>query len=276
VHPLDSLDLAAKSAFSVVLEASPRGAFSFEGRLMRQIKLIVEYDGTAYVGWQLQPNGLSIQQVMEEALAKLVGEELRLYSSGRTDAGVHARGMVACFRTDRGLPLAAFTDGLNCLLPPDIAVRSAEEVPLDFSARFDSQGKHYRYTIAMTPRRSPLARLYAWHFRGELNLELMHRGAACFVGEHDFAAFRTSGCASERTVRRIDRVDIRRDGDFILIDVYGSGFLRNMVRIMTGTLVAVGQGKMPPEHVAACLENPSLRPGPTAPPHGLCLEEVYY
>jgi len=243
---------------------------------MRQIKLIIEYDGTAYVGWQLQPNGLSIQQVMEGALAKLLGEEVRLHSSGRTDAGVHARGMVACFRTDKGLPLSAFSDGLNSHLPPDIAVHGASEVPLDFSPRFHATGKHYRYTIVRTVRRSPLARLYAWHVRGVLNLELMRRGATCFVGEHDFAAFRTSGCASERTVRRIDAVAISQDGDFITIDVHGSGFLRNMVRIMAGTLVAVGQGKMAPEHVAACLEDPRLRAGPTAPAQGLCLEEVYY
>lgn len=244
--------------------------------VMRQIKLIVEYDGTNYVGWQLQPNGVSIQEVMEGALARLLGETVRLYSSGRTDAGVHARGMVACFRTERGLPLAAFSDGLNSHLPADIAVHEAVEVPVGFSPRFHATGKHYRYTIARSPRRSPLSRLYAWHVRGELDLELMRSGAVCFLGEHDFAAFRTSGCASERTVRRIDAVDILHEGDYIRIDVYGSGFLRNMVRIMAGTLVAVGQGKLPPEHVAACLEDPRLRPGPTAPAHGLCLEEVYY
>jgi len=243
---------------------------------MRQIKLIIEYDGTAYVGWQLQPNGLSIQEVMEGALARLLGEEARLYSSGRTDAGVHARGMVACFCTKKGLPLSAFSDGLNSHLPPDIAVHEAVEVPLDFSPRFHARGKHYRYTIARTARRSPLSRFYAWHVRGTLDLDLMRRGAACFTGEHDFAAFRTSGCASERTVRRIDAVTINQEGDFIAIDVHGSGFLRNMVRIMAGTLVAVGQGKMAPEHVTACLEDPRLRPGPTAPAHGLCLEEVYY
>ncbi len=243
---------------------------------MRQIKLIVEYDGTAYAGWQLQPNGLSIQEVMEGALARLLGEEVRLYSSGRTDAGVHARGMVACFRTGKTLPLSAFTDGTNSHLPPDIAVREAAEVPLDFSPRFHARGKHYRYTILAAPRRAPLSRLYVWHVRGELDLEQMRRGAACFVGTHDFAAFRTSGCASERTVRRIDDVTISRAGGLITIDVRGSGFLRNMVRIMTGTLVAVGQGKMVPEHVRACLDDPRLRPGPTAPAHGLCLEEVYY
>jgi tRNA pseudouridine38-40 synthase len=243
---------------------------------MHQIKLIVEYDGTNYVGWQLQPNGLSIQEVMESALAELLGESVRLYSSGRTDAGVHARGMVACFRTGKVLPLNAYADGLNSSLPADIAVRHAEEVSLDFSPRFHAQGKHYRYTIVRTRRRSPLSRLYAWHVRGGLELELMRVAAAHFVGTHDFAAFRTSGCAAERTVRRIDAVEIRQEGEIVTIDVRGSGFLRNMVRIMTGTLVAVGQGKMSPDHVRSCLEDPCLRPGPTAPAHGLCLQEVYY
>lgn len=243
---------------------------------MRQIKLIVEYDGTAYAGWQLQPNGLSVQEVMEWALAGLLGEEVRLHSSGRTDAGVHARGMVACFRTEKNLPLSAFREGLNSHLPPDIAVKEAGEVPLDFSPRFHARGKHYRYTILAAPRRSPLSRLYAWHVRGELELESMQAAAAYFVGEHDFAAFRTSGCAAERTVRRIDAVNLTREEDLIRIDVRGSGFLRNMVRIMTGTLVVVGQGKMAPEHVRDCLADPRLRPGPTAPAHGLCLEEVYY
>lgn len=243
---------------------------------MRHIKLIVEYDGTAYVGWQLQPNGLSIQEVLEGALARLLGAQVRLYSSGRTDAGVHARKMVACFRTGKDLPLSAFSDGLNCLLPTDIAIRSAEEVDLGFSPRFDAKGKHYRYTIYCAKRRSPLSRLYAWHLKDLPDLELMRRAAAFFVGEHDFAAFRTSGCASERTVRNIDAVDIVEDGDFIFIDVYGSGFLRNMVRIMAGTLVAVGQKKLLPEHVRDCLENPLIKPGPTAPAHGLCLEDVRY
>jgi len=243
---------------------------------MRNIKLTIEYDGTAYVGWQLQPNGIAIQQVMEGALEKILGIHVRLHSSGRTDAGVHARGMVACFRTDKGLPLSAFSDGMNCHLPPDIAVLAAEEVPLDFNPRFDSSGKHYRYTIVGQPRRSPLARLYAWHLRELPDLDLMHTAAAHFVGEHDFAAFRTSGCAAERTVRRIDAVEISASGEFVRIDVYGSGFLRNMVRIMTGTLVAVGQGRMAPDHVRSCLLDPRLRPGPTAPAHGLCLQEVYY
>lgn len=244
---------------------------------MRNIKLTIEYDGTNYAGWQVQPNGLAIQQVVEEALARLTGDPVRLHSSGRTDAGVHARGMVATFRTDRNIPLRAFSDGLNTLLPPDIAVREAEEVAPEFNPRRDARGKHYRYTIRNAPRRSPLSRLYAWHLRGELNLAAMQEAARHFVGEHDFAAFRTSGCAARTTVRTVYSVEINRTGDAIVIDVRGSGFLKNMVRIMVGTLVAVGLGKMEPAAIPSLLVGKSgVTAGMTAPSHGLCLEEVYY
>jgi tRNA pseudouridine38-40 synthase len=243
---------------------------------MQTIKLTIEYDGSAYSGWQFQPNGLAVQEVMENALANLLGARVHLYSSGRTDAGVHARGMIASFTTERLLPLSAYTDGMNCLLPPDIAVISAEEVALDFNPRHQARGKHYRYSIHSATRRSPLARTSAWHLREKLDLELMRAGAALFVGEHDFAAFRTSGCAAKTTVRRIDSVEISTSGELLHIDVIGSGFMRNMVRIMAGTLVEIGKGRMSPEHVSRCLTEPGVKAGPTAPPHGLCLMEVYY
>ncbi|KAF0216657.1 MAG: tRNA pseudouridine38-40 [Geobacteraceae bacterium] len=244
---------------------------------MRTIKLTIEYDGTNYAGWQVQPNGLAIQQVMEDALAKILGAPVRLHSSGRTDAGVHAKGMVAAFRTDKGIPLRAFCDGLNSLLPRDISVKEAVEMPPDFHPRFDAQGKHYRYTLLNAPRRSPLTRLYAWHVRSRLDLPAMERAAWHFVGENDFAAFRTTGCAAKTTTRRIDAVDIRQGSEFVTIDVKGSGFLRNMVRMMVGTLVEVGVGRRQPEDVALLLEQPdSGSAGPTAPPHGLCLVEVFY
>lgn len=242
---------------------------------MHNIKLTIEYDGTAYVGWQVQPNGLAVQQVMEEALAGLLGERVALHSSGRTDAGVHAKGMIACFRTERTLPLSAYTEGVNGKLPPDVAVIAAEEVALDFNPRHHAKGKHYRYTILSTHFRLPLSRLYAWHLREKLDLTLMREGAELFVGEHDFSAFRTSGCAAKTTLRRIDSVGISVSGDLIHIDVTGSGFLRNMVRIMAGTLVEIGKGKMLPEHVRICLSEAGAKPGPTAPPQGLCLIEVF-
>ncbi len=242
---------------------------------MRTIKLIVEYDGTNYAGWQVQPNGLAIQQVLEEGVARLVKHPVRLSSSGRTDAGVHARGMVAAFGTETAVPVKAFRDGLNALLPPDIAVRQAVEVAAEFNPRRDAIGKQYRYTILAAQCRSPLTRLYAWHLRKPLDLARMRQAAALFVGEHDFAAFRTAGCAAKTTVRRITALEIVQEGAFIRVDVYGTGFLRNMVRIMVGTLVAVGAGRFEPERISRCLEE-GCAAGPTAPAHGLCLMEVYY
>ena len=244
---------------------------------MHTIKLTIEYDGTSYAGWQVQPNGLAIQQVVEEALAKVLGVPTRIYSSGRTDAGVHARGMAVMFHTDRDLPLSAYSDGLNTFLPPDVAVSDAVEAAPDFNPRHDALGKHYRYTIFNGKRRSPLLRNYAWHLRGKLDCAAMTEAASSFVGEHDFAAFRTTGCAAKTTVRRIDAVEILVDGDLIRIDVRGSGFLRNMVRIMVGTLVEVGLGKRPADLIARILAGESgVAAGATAPARGLCLMEVYY
>jgi len=244
---------------------------------MRQIKLIIEYDGTGYVGWQVQPNGSSIQAAIEGALARLLKEPVRLHSSGRTDAGVHARGMVACFMTAKVLPLRAFSDGLNALLPPDIAIHAAEEVPAEFHPRFTATGKHYRYIIHRGEHRSPLVRSQSWHVRGELDLASMVEAAEHLVGEQDFASFRTSGCAARTTVRRIDAVHFTEEKELLVIDVRGSGFLRNMVRIMVGTLVEVGRGKRSPDDVARLVSMPGAFPaGQTAPPQGLCLMEVYY
>ncbi|HBA86701.1 MAG TPA: tRNA pseudouridine(38-40) synthase TruA [Geobacter sp.] len=244
---------------------------------MRNIKLTIEYDGTAYCGWQVQPNGLTVQQVIEEALAGMLGERTTLHGSGRTDAGVHARGMVACFKTDRTMPLRAFREGLNCLLPRDIAVRDACEVPLGFHPRFDAQAKHYRYTMLLDNLRSPLARHTAWRIQGKLDIEAMRAACAVFVGEHDFSAFRGSNCAAKTTVRRIYSMELLQDDRFLHLDVKGSGFLKNMVRIITGTLIEVGQGKKSPADVARLLKGGGRHEsGMTVPPQGLCLVQVFY
>ena len=244
---------------------------------MRNIKLVIEYDGTAYSGWQVQPNGVTIQQVMEEALCRMLGEPAKLRSSGRTDAGVHARGMVACFNTEKGLPLRAFREGLNTLLPNDIAVRDACEVPLHFNPRSHAHSKHYRYTILLDDLRSPLTRHTAWRLPGRLDLAAMREACALFVGEHNFAAFRASNCAAKTTVRRIYSLDLVEDGPLLHLDVNGSGFLKNMVRVITGTLVEVGQGKRSPQDVAKLLQDGDRQEsGMTAPPQGLCLIQVFY
>ena len=244
---------------------------------MRTIKLIIEYDGTNYSGWQVQPNGLAVQQVVEEALLRLSGEAVRLRSSGRTDAGVHARGMVATFTTSRDLPLRAFVEGGNRFLPPDIAILSASEVPADFQSIQDALAKQYRYTIYNALIRSPLRRFTTWHVREPLNVAAMEAAARHFVGRHDFNAFRASNCVAKTTVRRIDSVTISREGDSIIIDVIGEGFLKYMVRVMAGTLVDIGRGRFSAEHIAWLLKNPDRKKaGVTAPPCGLCLIKVTY
>ena len=244
---------------------------------MRKIFLILEYDGTAYAGWQLQPNGLAVQEVVEKALAGILGHAVRIHASGRTDAGVHARGMTAHFQTEANLPLKAFREGVNSLLPQDIAVREVREVPADFHARFSAQGKWYRYTIYQNQVRSPLAARFAWYLRGSLDLDLMRTAAESLVGEHDFSAFRSSGCVAKTTVRDLFSIDISPDKDFIHIDVRGSGFLKNMVRMIVGTLVDVGKGRRPVEDVAMLVAGTDeMVCGQTAPAHGLCLQEVWY
>lgn len=244
---------------------------------MRTIKLTIEYDGTNYAGWQIQPNGIAVQQVIEEALLQLLGEPVRLRSSGRTDAGVHAQDMVASFTTTRQLPLQAFVGGANRFLPPDIAILNATDVPVGFKAIADARSKHYRYTIFNAPVRSPLRRLYSWHVREPLDLAAMGDAAQRFIGRHDFAAFRASNCETKTTVRRIDAVTVSSEDNMILIDVRGEGFLKNMVRIMAGTLVDIGRGRFAPAHIDTLLHHPDRKKaGVTAPACGLCLIEVAY
>lgn len=244
---------------------------------MTRIKLTVAYDGTDYVGWQYQPNGISVQQCLEQALGQLTGVVHRVYSSGRTDAGVHARGMICHLDTERDLPLTAWCEGVNRFLPPAIAVRQAEYVDEQFHARYSATGKLYRYTILCEPIRSPLDRLTCWQIKYPLDLERMKNAAAAFVGKHDFASFRTSGCAADTTVREIYSVNFVEQGTELFIDIHGSGFLKNMVRMMVGTLVDIGRGKRPVGDIEQILERPgSISPALTAPAHGLCLVEVFY
>ena len=244
---------------------------------MRTIRLTVQYDGSAYSGWQKQPNGLAVQQVVEEALFRLLGQAVELRSSGRTDAGVHAHAMPAAFTTPLLLPLRAFVDGTNRFLPPDIAIVDAVEVRSGFRPIADAHAKHYRYTLFNSPVRSPLLRLYSWHIRDSLDLVAMQHAATYFVGHHNFAAFRASNCVAKTTQRRIDSVHLTREGDNVLIDVVGGGFLKNMVRVMAGTLVDIGRGRFTADHISLLLQDGDRKKaGVTAPANGLCLMKVYY
>jgi tRNA pseudouridine38-40 synthase len=244
---------------------------------MKTVKLTIEYVGTRYAGWQVQENGISVQQEMEDALARVLGEKVRLISSGRTDAGVHARGMVAHFRTEGDLPLSAFREGVNRYLPRDIAVQKAEIAPPDFHARFRAKGKWYRYSIFQAEVPSPLAWPFSWHIRSPLDVETMSGAAEGFVGRHNFAGFRSSSCDAQTTIREIFSISIHREERMVIIDVRGDGFLRNMVRRMVGTLVEIGLGKKPPDEIERLLSQGKDRSsGLTAPPLGLCLMEVWY
>ena len=245
--------------------------------MAKQIKLTLEYDGSRFSGWQVQPNGLSVQEVVEASLFQLLGEKVRVISSGRTDAGVHALGMVASFRTDRNLPLQAYREGLNRILPEDVVVRQSEFVSDEFHPRFGSKGKWYRYTLALNPVRTVLNRHYCWTIKKTLDLEAMRAAALLLVGRHDFAAFRASNCSAKTTVREIYSLDIIRNDTVVFIDVRGSGFLKFMVRILVGTLVEVGLGKRPVSDMERLLaEGCREDSGKTAPPQGLCLMAVWY
>jgi tRNA pseudouridine38-40 synthase len=244
---------------------------------VRHIRLVVEYDGTTLCGWQRQTNGPTVQGHLEEALARLLVHEVAVVGASRTDAGVHARGQVASFRTERAIPLHGIRRGLNSLLPSMIAIREATEVADDFHPRFSATGKHYRYTILARPERSPRWRDRAWHVAEPLDLAAMQAAAEHLLGEHDFAAFRAAGCTARTTRRRIDDITIERDGELVGVDVRGNAFLRNMVRIVVGTLVEVGLGRREPAQVAEILASlDRTQAGITAPAHGLELVEVRY
>lgn len=251
---------------------------------MRNIRLVVEYDGSSLCGWQRQANDPTVQGHLEAALAKLLQHEVAVTGASRTDAGVSARGQVASFRTDRAIPLHGIRRGLNSLLPDTIAVSDAREAPDDFHPRFSATGKHYRYTMLVRPDRSPRWRDRAWHHPEPVDLEAMRAGASMLLGEHDFASFRAAGCTARTTIRRIDAVDFTAAPDpedptalIVTCDVRGNAFLRMMVRIVVGTLTEVGTGRWTPAQVAEILAaKDRTKAGKTAPAHGLELVSVRY
>jgi tRNA pseudouridine38-40 synthase len=244
----------------------------------RQIKLVLEYDGTALCGWQRQANGPTVQGHLEEALATFLQVHTPVSGASRTDAGVHARGQVASFFTTRSIPLHGIRRGVNALLPRSIAIRETVEVDPTFHPRFSATGKHYRYTLWARAERSPLWRDRAWHYPDPLDLEAMRAGAAVLLGEHDFGAFRSAGCTAPTAVRRIDRIEVGyAEPHRLTVDIHGNAFLRNMVRIVVGTLADVGRGYRTPAQLAEILEaRDRTKAGRTAPPHGLELMEVRY
>ena len=247
---------------------------------MRTLKLTLAYDGTNYVGWQRQENGISIQQHVEEAFSPIAGTDGRgptVVGAGRTDAGVHALGQVASVRADVTLDPAAICRALNVRLPVDIRVLAVEDARPGFHAQFEATGKSYRYRIATSAVVSPFERWFVWHAPEPHDVPAMREAAALLVGRHDFASFQARGASVVDTVRRLDRVEIVETSGELAVHVAGDGFLRHMVRAIVGTLVDVGSGLRTPASMASILAAGDRRAaGPTAPAAGLTLMDVHY
>lgn len=243
----------------------------------RAIKLVLEYDGTAYCGWQVQPNGPTVQEKLEAAILRITGAAVRVAGAGRTDAGVHAAGQVASFHTASRLPPSRLLAALNAVLPPDIAVLSVEDAAPSFHARFSAKGRRYRYTILNRPVRPAFGRRTALHVARPLDEGAMREGARCLVGTHDFSSFACNSGEEEDPTVTVREVSVERRGELVVIEVEAVSFLYKMVRTIAGTLIAVGKGTIPPGEVAAILAaRHRKRAFPTAPAHGLALVSVSY
>jgi tRNA pseudouridine38-40 synthase len=242
------------------------------------VKLVLAYDGTRYVGWQVQPNGPSVQAEVERALSTLHGGPRRATAAGRTDAGVHAAGQVVSFPEERPLPLRAYVQGMNALLPEDVAVREATLEPDGFDARRSARGKRYRYRIENGATRDPLTRRISWQVFRPLDVAAMREAAAPLVGRHDFAAFQAADCEAHHAVRDVRRIEVAGDpGGRVEVVVEATAFVKHMVRNLVGTLVEVGLGRRAPGSIDGLLASRDRRrAGPTAPAQGLCLEAVFY
>jgi tRNA pseudouridine38-40 synthase len=244
---------------------------------MRNIKLTIEYEGTAYLGWQRQPQGMTIQQALEESLERITGQAPQVIGASRTDTGVHARGQVANFKTDSAMPVERIQSALNALLPMDIAILAAEEVPEGFNARFSARSKLYHYTIWNQRVRPVLDRRFCWHVRWPVALEPLRAASQFLIGEHDFAAFQSANAQSETTVRAVERADWELNLPRLTFAIEANGFLYNMVRALVGTLLEVGRGKITPAEFHRVLESGErTQAGRTAPASGLCLMRVRY
>jgi tRNA pseudouridine38-40 synthase len=244
-----------------------------------RIVLILEYDGTEYHGSQYQKDAPTIQGEIEKALRKLTGKRIRIKMASRTDAGVHARKQVACFSTDSALPLPSYTSGLNHYLPDDIAVRETLAVDSSFDPRRDAVSREYRYTLLLSPTRSPLMGRLAARIGGELNIPAMNEACRALVGRHDLASFVASAATAraKRTIRDIFKAEVSQEADTVIFDITAGSFLPHQVRNMVGSLIKVGQGRMTVAEFCTMIEarTPGLA-GPTAPAEGLCLMRVNY
>lgn len=255
---------------------------------MRYIRLLIEYDGTNYHGWQSQKSGGTIQDIICAALSGITGEQVKLIGASRTDAGVHALGQVAVFGSGSTLETEVIMRALNAKLPPDIRILDAGETDADFHPRYDASKKSYFYLLSTSRRHSAFLYKYVWYVNAEVNIASVKEAASTVLGEHDFSSFRGSGCGAKNPVRTVLAADITRldemsfmtasiKGDFIKIKIEANAFLRHMVRNIVGTLVEVGRGRISPSEFKKILESCDRKAaGPTAPAKGLFLDKITY
>lgn len=242
-----------------------------------RVALLIDYDGTNYNGWQKQQNGIGIQEIIENAINEVTGEEVNLRSAGRTDAGVHARGQVADFETNSTIPADRFKYPLNNILPDDIRIMDSTLVSDDFSSRFDAVEKHYQYKIFLGDVLPATEGRYAALYEREINLELMRMAAEIMEGEHDFKAFEGPYAQMATSVRRVNDIYVNIEGDFLIIDVYGEAFLKNMIRIMVGTLLKINEKRLSLQGLMDLFQKPDRqKAGITMPAKGLTMMEVFY
>ena len=244
---------------------------------MRNIRITIEYDGKDFNGWQKQPNKLDIQGEIEKAIENITGEKVELYASGRTDAGVHSLGQVANFKTESKIPIEKMAIAINSQVKNSIRIVKAEEVDENFHSRYNCKKKTYRYVINNSSYGSAVYRNFEYHMPVKLDYDKMEKAIKYFEGEHDFSSFKSSGTSSKSSVRTIYKAEIKKEGDRIIIELTGNGFLYNMVRIISGTLVDVGIGKIMPDDIENIIKmKDRSKAGKTLPPQGLFLVKVKY
>ena len=245
--------------------------------MKRNFKIVIEYDGTLFHGWQRQPDKQTIQGELEHALQVMTTRHVDVHGSGRTDAGVHAFAQTASFSCDTKITETGFKKGLNCLIPESILIKSCEEISPDFHARFSAVKKTYEYKILNRPLRPAIGKGYVWYISKILNIESMKLAASFLEGEHDFKSFEAAGSPRAHTTRIVSGCNVKKEGDIVSIEITANGFLRYMVRNITGTLVQTGLDKLNPDKITEIIEQKKRSAaGMTAPPNGLFLKEVIY
>lgn len=244
---------------------------------MRNIRLLIEYDGTDYAGWQWQKNGKTIQENLSKAIEQVVQEPIKIYGASRTDAGVHALGQVANFHTTSDIPSERLLHAINFYLPYDITIKAAADMPSSFHAQYDAQSKVYQYTLLNDWIRSSLNRNFCYMFGFHLDIDKMITASSYLVGTRDFTSFTTKAWCEKNRIRTVKELDIKKEGRYIHFTIEANGFLYNMVRTIVGTLIEIGRGKIAAEHMKDILDAKNRKAaGPTAPARGLCLMGVKY